>query len=118
MMVNHHHHHDSRPVSDPVVDQFGACLWFIMSSNKYGHWCRFPGDSSFWLRSHSQTGMASCDEDAVTLVIKNADGVTPDTTFEGVCVDETTVADVKAHLQAVLSGAPDISWMKVVCSGR
>lgn len=56
--------------------------------------------------------------DTVSLVIKNADGITPDTSLEEMPVDYTTVGDVKTKLREIIAGGPDETRMKLVFSGR
>lgn len=60
--------------------------------------------------------------DTVSLVFKNADGVTPDAFLEEIAIDGTSVADVKARLTDILDEVgPEGSGMhgmKLVFSGR
>ena len=58
------------------------------------------------------------DHDTVTLVIKNADGMTPDCTLTEMQLDGTTVGCVKAKVREEYAGNPAVSRMKIVFSGR
>jgi hypothetical protein len=56
--------------------------------------------------------------ETVSLVIKNADGITPDTSLEEMPIDYSTVGDVKTRLREIIGGGPEESRMKLVFSGR
>lgn len=56
--------------------------------------------------------------ETVSLIIKNADGITPDTSLEEMPIDYSTVGDVKTRLREIIVGGPEESRMKLVFSGR